>query len=94
VPDSPKLNDTSSADLIIPLLLAQACPVLLAPRQKQFSGIEAWSWERRRPAGQFKLILQHAGGTPALPEDALRKLQIGNSRKTCSRREVNYPLPE
>jgi hypothetical protein len=36
VPDSPKLNDTSSADLIIPLLFAQTCPVLLAPRQKSF----------------------------------------------------------
>jgi hypothetical protein len=62
------------------LLKCLANPALRG--KKQFAGIEARSWERRRPAGQFKFVLQHAGGTPALPEDALRKIA---DRKTAEK---------
>ena len=34
VPGTPKFNERSPADMIIPVLTAQTCPVLLAPRQK------------------------------------------------------------
>ena len=45
------------------------------------------------PASRRPVYLQHAGGTPALPADALRKLQIGKQPKNLfpARSELSFP---